>query len=66
MKIFYSPKLESVYDSWSFFEMVMTEEIGLPKDTLVLRDKSGKPFLADYPDMYFSVTHTQNHWLCVF
>ena len=66
MKIFYSAKLESVYDSWEFFKRVMTEEMGLPEDTLVLRNQTGKPFFADLPDMHFSVTHTQNHWLCVF
>lgn len=66
MKIFYSSKLENVYESWDHFVRVMTEEMGLPEDTLVLRDQNRKPFFPDHPDLHFSITHTKNHWLCVF
>lgn len=66
MKVVYSSKLKTVHDSWPFFVRAMKEELDLPSDTLVLRNQNGKPFFPDHPDIHFSVTHTKNHWLCVF
>ncbi len=66
MKIFYSSKLNNTELSWSYFVHVMTRHMGLPADTEVLRTHKGKPFFMRYDDIHFSVTHTKNHWLCVF
>ncbi|MCI8285178.1 MAG: 4'-phosphopantetheinyl transferase superfamily protein [Firmicutes bacterium] len=36
----------------------------LPENLRILRTKAGKPYLADYPDVYFSISHTRNIWIC--
>ena len=66
MKIFYSSKLNNPLDSWQTFVHVITAHMGFPADTEVLRTSGGKPFFMRYPDIHFSVSHTKNHWLCVF
>ncbi|MBR5228394.1 MAG: 4'-phosphopantetheinyl transferase superfamily protein [Firmicutes bacterium] len=66
MKIFYSSKLNNPYDSWQTFVHVMNTHLGIPADTEVLRTSGGKPFFMRYPDIHFSVSHTKNHWLCIF
>lgn len=65
MKILYTSKLDRLYKSGAFFTRVMTEELNLPADTMILRIKNKKPFFPDYPNIHFSITHTQNHWLCI-
>ena len=36
-----------------------------PQQLNILRTSAGKPYLADYPDVFFNLSHCQNNWVLV-
>ena len=55
-KIFYTHK--SVYpDSESALQRILTDFFGIT-DAKIARLKTGKPYLSNYPNLFFSVSHT--------
>ena len=61
MRIYYSKNYSGGHE---LLRQVMIDFEGLPENLKIMREKSGKPYLLDYPEIYFSIRHTNNIWLC--
>lgn len=56
-------KLQSVGAGWLLSKAL--EEFGIEyKSAKVSEDKFGKPYLVDYPDIYFNLSHSENRVMC--
>lgn len=61
MKVYYSAEYNGGHE---LLRRVLNKYEYLPEDLRILRTKAGKPYLADYPEIYFSISHTRNIWIC--
>lgn len=44
--------------------MLALEDSGISSDSVILKNSHGKPYLRDYPDVHFSLSHSGDYAMC--
>ena len=44
--------------------MLALEDSGISPDSVILKNSHGKPYLRDYPDVHFSLSHSGDYAMC--
>lgn len=61
---FHNDRVQSV-KAYLMLRKALREDFGISEDPVFEYASGGKPFLAEYPDIHFSLSHCRNAVLCV-
>lgn len=65
VRLFFLEESNQGIDSEEFAQRVLGEYLGVSKDELVIeRDYFGKPYLKNYPKVFFNLSHTKGMIIC--
>ncbi|CAK7063425.1 4'-phosphopantetheinyl transferase superfamily protein [Tissierella sp.] len=61
----YLLKIESTIKSDEFIMHIAEENLNIPSDKLIIeRNKYGKPFFLNYPNIHYNISHTRGRIVC--
>jgi 4'-phosphopantetheinyl transferase len=64
INIYYSNDKKDRSDSYVFLRQTLCGYCGVDGNFRLMRTKKGKPYIEDYHDIHFSITHTGSLWMC--